>query len=203
MKKNESHIISANSLNELIKICSEYKTVGIVGKMASGKNFVSSKMEQSGWKSIDADLLVHKAIEQATPQIYETFHKPAEQMGLNILNADNSINRRELGKLLFSNADLLAKQEAIVYPVITKMVEDFIEQNEKTIINATVLYKTPELLKLCDSIIYVKASVIKRFFRARKRDRLPYKQIFKRFISQKNLFQQYLRTGTQIILIKN
>lgn len=177
--------------------------IAVVGKMAAGKNYVCSQLEKQGWNSLDADKLVHKAIEKAADVIYKEFHQEAENANLNILNQDNSINRRELGKLLFSKPELLAKQEEIVYPIITKMVDDFIAANDKVIINATVLFKTPQLLDYCQKIIFVRAGIIKRFIRARKRDKLPYKQIIRRFYAQKDLLNQYKATEKEIIIINN
>lgn len=175
----------------------------VTGKMASGKNYICSQMEKEGWSSVDADLLVHKAIEQKTELILETFSKEAAAMNLKIQNEDGSVNRRELGKLLFAKPELLAKQESIVYPAITQMVKDFIQTHEKTIINATVLFKTPELLNMCEYVLFVKAGLIKRLIRARKRDHLPYKQIFKRFYAQRNLLKDYKKSGTSIRIVRN
>lgn len=182
---------------------SDFKILCVCGKMASGKNFVCSLFEKNGWKSVDADLLVHSAIEKASDKIKDTFSKDAEKNEIVITNEDGSINRRGLGQLLFNNPVLLRKQEEIVYPVIQKMIEDFIKNHEKTIINATVLYKTPELMDKCEAIVYVKAGFFKRLIRARRRDKLPFSQIFKRNKSQKNLFSYYKKCGKKIIIIKN
>ena len=195
---------SARKTAETLKNLSpDLKIIAVTGKMASGKNYISSLLEKEGWKCIDADLLVHKAIDESTDRIYQTFKEEAEKQKLNILTADRKINRRELGRLLFSAPELLQKQEEIVYPVITEMIKDFINQNEKSLINATVLYKTPELLQLCQAVLYVQSSFIKRFCRCRKRDRLPARQIFKRFHAQRNLLDEYKKSGRPIIIIKN
>lgn len=177
--------------------------IAVAGKMASGKNFICSQMEKEGWCSVDADLLVHDAVKQSAQLIFDTFKDDAKAAGIDFMNGDGSVNRRQLGKLLFGRPDLLAKQEAIVYPIIIKMVKDFVQTHSKTVINATVLYKTPELLSMCDYILYVKSPFLKRLYRARKRDHLPYKQIFKRFHAQKDLLKQYKQTGKKIVFVNN
>jgi len=177
--------------------------IAVTGQMAAGKNYVCSQLETLGWKAIDCDLLVHKAINQATPQIIEAFGEIAEQKNIRLLNDDNTINRRELGKLVFANPDLLKTQEGIVYPIITDMVLDFCNQNPHSIINATVLFKTPELLNKCDYVIFVKAPLLKRLKRARKRDKMPYRQILNRFKSQKNLEKLYKNTKKTIKFLYN
>lgn len=167
----------------------------VTGKMASGKNYISKKMESEGYLSIDADILVHEAINLCADRIFIEFEDAAKAKGLKIKNDDGSVNRRNLGVLLFSDETLLAKQESIVYPEITKMVKAFIAKNSssKIILNATVAYKTPELLGMCSKIIFVTASFLKRLIRARKRDSLPYRQIISRFNSQKELLKDYKR----------
>ncbi len=181
----------------------DLNVIAVTGKMASGKNYVCSQFEKLGWASVDADLLVHVAIDRAAEKIIQTFLDFAVAEGISLINSQGKIDRRALGQLLFARPDLMKKQEEIVYPIITKMVDDFISKNEKVIINATVLYKTPKILARCQKIIYVKAPTLKRFFRAKKRDGLPVKQIIRRFMSQKNLYHEYKITKIPIIIIKN
>lgn len=182
---------------------SKIKNIAVVGKMASGKNFICQKLELFGFKSVDADILVHQAIEKSASQIEQTFGDEAKKQNLKIVNDDGKINRRELGKLLFKNPKLMQKQEQILYPVVQKMTEDFILENEKSITNATVLYKIPQLLLRSDVVFYVKSSFFKRFFRARKRDNLSILQILRRFYSQRFLLKKYKKICKNIVLIKN
>lgn len=192
------------STSPIIKdLFDQTNTICVTGQMASGKNFVCSELEKMGWTSVDADCLVHKAIDNSTEEIVKTFLPYTTQAKLQILNNDNKIDRKALGKLLFENPQLLKKQEELIYPKVIQMTEDFILQNKKAIINATVLYKIPHLLHRCQTIVYVKAPLLKRILRAKKRDNLPLKQIIARFNSQKNLFEEYKKSGIKIIIIKN
>lgn len=185
------------------EIFSEYKVLAITGKMAAGKNYICSIFEQYGWFSIDCDLLVHDAIKEATPLIIKTFQPYADKLNITIVDSNGNINRRALGQVLFSDKLLLTKQESIVYPIITNKIKEIINLHPKTIINATVLYKTPELLELCDALIFVDALFLIRLIRAKKRDKLPLKQILSRFKSQKNLFSEYKAFSKTIITINN
>lgn len=177
--------------------------IAVVGPMAAGKNYICSQMEKDGWSSVDADILVHAAIEIAKDRILETFSSYAQERNIKIARDDGSIDRRELGRLLFAIPELLTVQEAIVYPIITSQIKDFVESHEKVIINATVLYKTSEILNLCEEIIYVTAPLFTRIRRARQRDNLSYKQIFRRFWTQRNLFSEYKKTEKPLKIIKN
>lgn len=177
--------------------------------MAAGKNAVCRILEERGFIALDADRQVHGAIEKAAPEIIKTFSKEANAQNITLTDKNGRINRRELGRLLFTSKELLSKQESIVYPVIIEETKRFIQKQQELksdadiILNATVLYKTPELLNLCKYIIYVDAPKITRIVRALKRDRMPLRQILGRFASQKNLFSEYKKTGVPIIKITN
>ena len=179
------------------------KVIAVVGPMAAGKNYICSQMEKEGWAAVDADLLVHHAIEIAKDRILDTFIPYAKQQNIKLTRTDGSIDRRALGQLLFAIPELLKIQESIVYPIITKEINDFIQAHEKTIINATVLYKTPELLARCEKVIFVTAPFFTRLRRARSRDHLSYRQILRRFHAQRHLLHEYQKTGLPIQIINN
>ena len=185
----------------------------VTGKMASGKNFFCSVLEENGFVSIDADKCVHSIISDKTETILKEFLPVAESLNktefknspLKIQNADGSLNRKELGRLLFSDKKFLEKQESIIYPELILRTKEFILKNSQKniILNATVLYKIPELLNLCSKIIFVEANPVLRLIRAKKRDKIPFKQIKSRFDAQKNLFQIYKSTKIPVIKFKN
>lgn len=173
--------------------------------MAAGKNIVSQLLENKGYISIDADILIHKAILSACSKIIETFKEDAKKEGIILQNNDGTLNRRELGKLIFPKPELLKKQERLVYPIIIDETKRIIEKNsnKNIIINATVLYKTPEIMKLCSKIFYVDSPILIRFLRTKSRDKMKTKQILQRFHSQKTLMKEYKKTGIPIIRINN
>lgn len=181
----------------------------VTGPMAAGKNAVCRILEERGFIALDADKQVHGAIEKAAPEIIKTFSNEAKAQNITLTDENGRINHRELGRLLFTSKELLSKQESIVYPVIIEETKRFIQKQQELksdadiILNATVLYKTPELLNLCKYIIYVDAPKITRIVRSLKRDRMPLRQILGRFASQKNLFSEYKKTGVPIIKITN
>ena len=165
----------------------------VTGQMAAGKNYICSLFEAQGFVSLDMDETAHEAISLCTEQILSAFGDEAKSRGLSLTRADGSLDRRALGQIVFSDKNLLAKQESIVYPKIIELTNQFIEENrEKSVIlNATVLYKIPELLSKCEKILFVTANPLKRLVRAKKRDGLPLKQILARFKNQKKLLAEY------------
>ena len=177
--------------------------------MAAGKNFICSQLEKEGFLSLDLDKVAHEAISLCTPQILETFSDEAKKRGIYLLSEDGSLNRRAIGQIVFSDKNLLAKQESIIYPKIIEIAENFISQNaqKSVILNATVLFKIPELLKKCAKILFVTASFPKRLIRAKKRDKMPFRQILARFKNQKNLLENYKKAAEEfnipLEIIKN
>ena len=173
--------------------------------MAAGKNAAAKLLEKRGWLCIDADTLVHEAIESESDKIIRTFSQDAKKRGVDIVHSDGSIDRRSLGKLVFSDASLLAKQEAIVYPAIEKCAMQKIDSHEaKNIaLNAAVLYKTPTLMRLCRAILYVEAPFLVRLLRAKKRDGETIHAICKRFRAQRGLYRSYEQTGIPIVKVRN
>ena len=65
--------------------------IAVTGPMASGKNYICSQMEAQGWCSIDADILVHKAIELEKDKILEKFTPYAQEQNLTLTNDDGTI----------------------------------------------------------------------------------------------------------------
>ena len=173
--------------------------------MAAGKNAAAKLLEKRGWLCIDADTLVHEAIKSEADKIIRTFSQDAQKRGIDIVRQDGSVDRRSLGKLVFSDASLLAKQEAIVYPAIEKCAMQKIDSHEaKNIaLNAAVLYKTPTLMRLCRAILYVEAPLLVRLLRAKKRDGDAVRAICKRFRAQRGLYRNYKQSGIPIVKVRN
>lgn len=172
--------------------------------MAAGKNLVSSILEKKGFVSSDADLLGHEAVDECSGKIVETFGNLAKERGVELLGDDGKIRRRNLGAILFSDPNLIKKQEEIVYPAIQKKIDDFLSINKgrDVVLNATLLYKLP-VIKSVDLVIFVDSPMPLRFLRARKRDGMKSSQILDRFRAQKNLFAKYEATDADILRVWN
>ena len=101
--------------------------------MASGKNYICSKMEERGFLSLDLDKVAHEAISISTPEILKVFKGEADSRGISLLKADGTLDRRALGQIVFSSDELLARQEGIIYPKIIQSTKQYIEENSTKI----------------------------------------------------------------------
>ena len=178
--------------------------IGLSGPMAAGKNLAGEILEKMGCAVIDADITAHIALENTKQQVLATFGAEAAQRNIKLLNADGTINRKALAQIVFASQEVLEKQEAIIHPEVSRLLELFIaEHPDKTcVINATVLNKVPLAAK-CNFIIYVDAPFIIRLIRAKKRDKHSIFHLLKRFSSQKELYAQYQKLNVDIYRVRN
>lgn len=178
----------------------------VTGPMAAGKNAASALLENKGFLSIDADILVHNILKEPAIQekVIETFSEEAKKQNIELSNADGTLNRRNLGAIIFKDKKLLEKQENIVLPEVESRLRLFIEQNKgkNIILNATVLYKIP-IIKECNAVLFVTAPLLVRLKRAKKRDGIKTVHILRRFWSQRNLFSKYKNSNADTVKVYN
>jgi dephospho-CoA kinase len=173
------------------------KVIGLTGMYCAGKNHIASMLEKRGIPALDVDKLGHTAIEEEKTAILRRF-------GPEVLGTDGSIDRKKLGALVFGKAEELASLEAIVHPAANRLTGQWLREREgRTLaINAALLHRSSAFEQL-DAIILVTAPWLVRLVRARGRDKLPWRELIKRFYSQRNFMSQYLRKNSDIHIIDN
>ncbi len=178
--------------------------IGLAGPMCAGKNAAAALLEKKGFFIIDADTVAHGVLKDLTPQIIDEFKSEAAEKGIELLRRDGFLNRRSLGRLVFSDPALLKRHENLVYPAVDCALESLIKNNtgRNIVINAPVLHKST-MLQYCKLVIYVDAPLIIRFLRTVRRDRLPFCQIIARFKAQKSFFSQYAKKNVDIVRVEN
>ena len=171
--------------------------IGITGKYCAGKNYITIILEKRGFFVLDADILGHNVIEKEKTVIFSRF-------GEDIKNHDGSVNRRILGEKVFGKEHELAALQEIVHPEVNRLTLEWIEahKNHRCVINAALLHKSVIFERL-DGVILVDAPLVTRLIRAKKRDKLPWITIFKRFLSQKQFFSQYFAGNADIYKVEN
>jgi dephospho-CoA kinase len=86
--------------------------IGLTGGIGAGKSTVTQMLEELGAAVIDADKVGHQIYLPDLPawrEIVDTF-------GPEVLNADRTINRQALGKLVFADPEALRTLNRIVHP---------------------------------------------------------------------------------------
>ena len=178
--------------------------VTLTGPMAAGKNAAGEVLKKAGFAVTDADELAHVALENVKQQVFDAFRDDAKKMNLSLQNEDGSVNRRNLSKIVFDSPEKLEKQESLVHPEVNRLMEEFLKANndKPCALNATVLYKVPIIYK-STCIIYITAPILLRLFRVLRRDKLPLKNVIKRFSAQKNLYSKYQKINVDIYKVQN
>lgn len=132
--------------------------IGLTGGIATGKSTASQVFKELGCPIIDCDKIAHQ--QQEVGQV--TWKKIKNYFGNEFLNEDQTVNRKKLGKYVFSHPDELKKlsemSQGTVFdeiqiemkryseekvPVVIVDVPLLFENNDKNIYDATVLIAAP------------------------------------------------------------
>ena len=170
--------------------------IGLTGAYCAGKNHVAALLESRGLPVLDVDKLGYQVLETEKEAIFAQF-------GPDLQKADGSLDRRLLGQRVFGNPEKLAALEAIVHPPANRLTDEWIAaQNGHCVINAALLHRSSVFNRL-DRIIIVTAPFLTRLLRAKRRDKLSFQAILKRFGSQKDFNSQYLSLNAEIYRVEN
>lgn len=98
--------------------------IGLTGGIGAGKSTVTQMLEGLGAAVIDADRVGHQIYLPDLPawrEIVETF-------GPEVLNADRTINRQALGKIVFADPEALRTLNRIVHPKMFDRMAELIAE---------------------------------------------------------------------------
>jgi dephospho-CoA kinase len=90
---------------------------GLTGGTGSGKSEVARRLQELGIPVIDADKVGHELLEPASP----IFHDLVATFGTQILS-EGKLDREKIGRIVFSDPDLLQRLNAIVHPRIKQII---------------------------------------------------------------------------------
>ena len=126
------------------------KVIGITGSIAVGKSTVTRYLLMHGYSVMDADKISKEALNVGTPcykLVVELFQ---------CVNDDLTIDRKELGRIVFSDKSKKKQLEDIIHPyVIDTLKEGILKCEEELIFLDIPLLYEAKLEYLCDKIIVV------------------------------------------------
>jgi dephospho-CoA kinase len=96
------------------------RVIGLTGGIASGKSTVTRILESLGAVIIDADMLSREVVEPDEP----AWGAIVAEFGAGVVNPDRTINRQELGRLVFADPEARMKLEKITHPAIARRAEE-------------------------------------------------------------------------------
>ena len=94
--------------------------VGLTGGIGTGKSEVSRRLAGYGALIIDADLVAREVVEPNTPGLAQV----VGVFGRGVLAGDGTLDRQRLGEIVFYDAELRAKLNAIVHPLVGDRIRE-------------------------------------------------------------------------------
>ena len=118
------------------------RIIGLTGGIGSGKSTVSQYLQDQGAVLLDADKVGHESYQPGTP----TYKDLVAAFGDRIVAEDKSINRKELGSIVFSDPAQLQRLNSIVHPRMYEMMAGSLKDMERdgvkaVVIEAAILYE--------------------------------------------------------------
>lgn len=160
------------------------RVAGVTGNAGSGKSTVSAFMREMGACVIDADEIAHDIMRKGK----EAYEEIVRNFGKGILQEDGEINRRLLGKIVFSQSENLKKLNEITHPRIgeelMKRLMDLKEKGvEKIVLDVPLLIESG-MHRWLRPVIFVYAPLHLCVERALRRDNISREEIEGRLRNQ-------------------
>jgi dephospho-CoA kinase len=102
--------------------------IALTGGIACGKSTLAGGLRARGWHIIDTDQIAHDVLLPGT----ETWKNVVDAFGSTILQPDQSIDRKVLGRLVFADPLLRAKLNEITHPAIRSVWQREREERART-----------------------------------------------------------------------
>ncbi|MFM9332229.1 dephospho-CoA kinase [Paenibacillus mesotrionivorans] len=101
--------------------------IGLTGGIACGKSTVSRLLASRGAIVIDADILAREVVEPGAPALAEV----VRVFGPDMLNGDGTLNRKQLGKVVFENDAKRKQLEELLHPAIIQLLQERMAEAER------------------------------------------------------------------------
>ena len=114
--------------------------VGLTGGIGSGKSTVAETLASLGATVVDADRIAREVVEPGTRALREI----VDRFGAEVLQADGTLDRERLGRIVFEDRGALADLEAITHPAIWEVTATRMASARR---NGVVVHDMPILVE--------------------------------------------------------
>jgi dephospho-CoA kinase len=176
--------------------------VGLTGGIATGKSTVARLFVECGARLVDADVLAREAVVPGRP-VYEEI---VATFGDDMRQAEGTLDRERLGRLVFGNPAQLARLNAIVHPHVVREQERLCRDIARKDPHAVIVYDAALLIETgahtrTDRVIVVTADEETQLRRLKSRNGLSEDEARKRIQAQMPLAEKvrvahYVLDGT-------
>src|SRR5215208_6037489 len=124
--------------------------VGLTGSIGVGKSFVASVFIELGCHLLDADQTAREVVMPGTPGLMAL----TQEFGEEILNSDGTLNRKQLGAVVFADESRRQRLNQLLHP--------FIIARQDEILNAWEA-EDPHGIGIVDAALMIESGGYKRF----------------------------------------
>ena len=124
--------------------------VGLTGSIGVGKSFVASVFEELGAHVLDADQTAREVVMPGRPGLKAI----TDAFGEEILNADGTLNRKQLGALVFADEAKRQQLNALLHPFIIARQDEILKEWEA---------KDPDGIGIVDAALMIESGGYRRF----------------------------------------
>lgn len=159
--------------------------IGLTGQTGAGKSYVREMFWEKGAAVIDADSVSHDITENNIDCIYDIVN----HFSCAVLNEKGTINRKALGRRVFSDKKELLALNRLIFPYIREAIDAEVERykaegKEAIVIDGATIIESG-CLKICDMLVAVTADEEIRRKRIMKRDKISEEDAKRRILAQK------------------
>ncbi|MGI6225540.1 MAG: dephospho-CoA kinase [Peptococcales bacterium] len=159
--------------------------VGLTGGIASGKSTISDYLKEMGAVIIDADLLARQVVEPGE----KAWWKIKEYFGNQVINADDSLNRKKLAEIVFADLEKRNVLNEIIHPEVIAKTKEMINNYKKEGQAPLVVVDAPLLIEagmenIVDEIWVIAVEEQVQLARVMRRDQVTREKALQRLKAQ-------------------
>ena len=124
--------------------------VGLTGSIAVGKSYVASVLAELGAHVLDADQTAREVVLPGSPGLDAV----VEAFGEEVLNTDGTLNRQQLGALVFADEKKRQQLNHLLHPFIIARQDEILREWET---------EDPDGIGIVDAALMIESGGYKRF----------------------------------------
>jgi len=157
--------------------------VGITGGIGSGKSTVCKVFRILGVPVFEADIVAKQLMNNDPALRKQLIHL----FGSSVYQPDQTIDRKYLAGIVFSNPSLLSKLNEVVHPVVRKSFDEWcLNQHSVYVLHEAAILFESGFYKMMDKTITVATDETERIDRVVKRDHITVEMVRQRIKNQWN-----------------
>ena len=174
------------------------EVIGLTGQTGAGKSTVRKLLKAKGAAVIDADSVAHEVADNSLSCLTDI----VEHFSCMVLDEKGKLNRRALGRIVFSDRKKLALLNKIMFPYIVSAIKRQVTAYEQAgaqiiVIDGATLIESG-CAKMCSVLVSVTADEETRLTRIIHRDGISKRDAVRR-VSAQNPEEFYIKASDYVI----